>query len=130
MGFGCGSLPAGWHGSDARPSRGSVHNRRSAETGEASSVVERSDPPWDFGQTCMAMALGIVRPIAYIEPMKSGRVNSTGSLATAASVFRDFQGSWQAVERVARRDDDGVYVIRRSDRPAVDPRPPIADRRR
>jgi hypothetical protein len=51
---------------------------------------------------------------AYISCMSSGRVNSKGSLETAGRVLRSFGGSWEAVERAATRDENGVYLVRRS----------------
>jgi hypothetical protein len=45
--------------------------------------------------------------------MKSGRVNSKNSLDTASRTLRSFEGSWQAMEQAATRDEDGVFVIRR-----------------
>ena len=47
--------------------------------------------------------------------MSKGRVNSDESMSTAARVFRAAGNSWATVERVAHRDANGVYVVRRSD---------------
>jgi hypothetical protein len=47
--------------------------------------------------------------------MTSGRINSQESVRTASRVFRAFDDSWNAVEQVAERREDGVYVIRRRD---------------
>jgi hypothetical protein len=47
--------------------------------------------------------------------MTKGRVNSEGSMRTAARTFREAGNSWAAVERAARRDENGVYVVRSSD---------------
>ncbi len=35
-------------------------------------------------------------------------------MTTASRVLREAGGSWQTVERVARRNDEGVYVVRSS----------------
>jgi len=45
--------------------------------------------------------------------MKSGRINSKGSMATADRLFHKFGGSWKAIDAAATRDANGVFVIRR-----------------
>lgn len=51
--------------------------------------------------------------------MKSGRVNSPESLATASAAYRAFGNSWAKIDRVARRDArTGVYVIPLREAPA------------
>lgn len=47
--------------------------------------------------------------------MSTGRINSRESIRTASNVVRAFGGSWQAVERAASVNADGVHVLRRSD---------------
>ena len=47
--------------------------------------------------------------------MTKGRVNSEGSMSTAARVLRAAGGSWAAVERAASRNEDGIHVVRRRD---------------
>jgi hypothetical protein len=47
--------------------------------------------------------------------MASGRINSPESIRTATEVIRAFGGSWEAVERAARVNADGIHVIRQSD---------------
>lgn len=46
--------------------------------------------------------------------MNTGRINSDESIRLASRLVHAF-GDWDAVERAATRDIDGVYVIRRSD---------------
>ncbi len=51
--------------------------------------------------------------------MSKGRINSEGSMNTATRTLRAAGNSWAQVERTARRDESGVYVVRRSElRPA------------
>jgi hypothetical protein len=47
--------------------------------------------------------------------MKSGRVNSKVALENADRVFQASGGSWVEVERVSRREPNGVHVVRASD---------------
>jgi hypothetical protein len=61
------------------------------------------------------MLLGGLEMITYIAIMTKGRINSEGSMNTASRVLRDAGGSWVAIERIARRNEDGVYVVRRKD---------------
>jgi hypothetical protein len=46
--------------------------------------------------------------------MGSGRVNSRGSLETASRMLRSYNSNWAEVEKSATRDENGVYVVRRS----------------
>jgi hypothetical protein len=47
--------------------------------------------------------------------MSTGRINSRESIRTASDVVQAFGGSWQAVERAASVNPDGVHILRRSD---------------
>jgi hypothetical protein len=47
--------------------------------------------------------------------MFTGRVNSDESIETARRMLDAAGGSWAAIERVAQRDERGVYVVRRGD---------------
>jgi ribosomal protein RSM22 (predicted rRNA methylase) len=44
-----------------------------------------------------------------------GRINSDGSMSTASRTLRAAGGSWASVEKAAHRDENGVYVVRRSE---------------
>jgi hypothetical protein len=55
--------------------------------------------------------------------MSKGRINSDGSMTTASRTLRAAGGSWLTVERAARRNENGVYVVRRSELPADSARP-------
>ena len=63
----------------------------------------------------MQLPIGQLDFITCVAPMTKGRVNSEGSMSTAARVLREAGGSWAVVERVASRNEDGVYVVRRRD---------------
>lgn len=55
------------------------------------------------------------KTLYYIGQMKSGRINSKGSMKTASRVLKQFDGSWKAIDEAATRDENGVYIIRRRD---------------
>lgn len=60
------------------------------------------------------MPTGIGHKKCYLVRMKSGRINSKGSMATADRLFHKFGGSWKAIDAAATRDANGVFVIRRT----------------
>lgn len=59
--------------------------------------------------------LGAARGGAYIARMSSGRINSKASIATMERMLRAAGNSWERVERVAHRDENGVYVVHERD---------------
>ena len=51
----------------------------------------------------------------YIRGMTAGRINSEASIATMGRMLRAAGNSWHRVEQVARRNENGVYVVHERD---------------